>query len=245
MEETPQRVLVVTPHPDDAEVWCGGTVARWIQEGAEVHYVLCTDGGKGTDQPGITSGQLSATRAQELMDATGVLGVKDVVMLNHADGELEDTGEFRKELVRQIRRIRPDIVIAAEPYRMDLSWHRDHRIAGQVALDAVFPYARDHLHFGDLWSDEGLEPHKTGTVLFWGTERPNVFIDIAGTLERKIESVQAHRSQMAGHTESEIAQFVQAHAGEAAAAADNGLQYAEAFRRVTFRTDPPAEAPPA
>ena len=238
MEETPLRVLVVTPHPDDAEIWCGGTLARWIQEGAEVHYVLCTDGGRGAEQPGITSEQLSATRAQELMEATRVLGVKDVAMLNHPDGELEDTGEFRKELVRLIRRIRPDTVIAAEPYRMDLSWHRDHRVAGQVAQDAVFPYARDHLHFGDLWSEEGLEPHKTGTILFWGTERPNVFVDIAETLERKTAAVQAHRSQMTGHSEAEIAEFVQERAREAAAG--NDLEYAEAFRRVTFRTDPPA-----
>ena len=118
---------------------------------------------------------------------------------------------------------------------MDLTWHRDHRITGQVALDAVFPYARDHLHFGDLWSNEGLEPHKTGTVLFWGTERPNVFIDISGTLDRKIEMVQTRRSQMGGHSEDEVSSFVREQAREAASPQDS-LEYAEAFRRVTFRT---------
>jgi LmbE family N-acetylglucosaminyl deacetylase len=234
MEETPQRVLVVTPHPDDAEIWCGGTIARWIKGGAEVHYVLCTDGGKGIDKPGITSKELSSTREKEQLAAAKILGVKNVVMLHHPDGELEDTGDFRKELVRQIRLVRPDVVLTTEPYRMNLSWHRDHRITGQVTIDAVFPYARDHLHFMDLWEKEGLEPHKTGTVLFWGTERPDTFIDIAEAMEQKIESVKAHRSQMADRSEAEIVGFITQRAEEAGA--PNGCQYAEAFRKVSFRT---------
>jgi LmbE family N-acetylglucosaminyl deacetylase len=139
MEETPQHVLVVTPHPDDAEIWCGGTLARWIREGAEVHYILCTDGGKGTDSPDVTSEELSAIREQEQLDAAQVLGVKNVVMLHLPDGELEDTAEFRKAIVRQIRLVRPEVVLVTEPYRRNFNWHRDHRIAGQVALDAVFP----------------------------------------------------------------------------------------------------------
>ncbi len=100
MEETPQRVLVVIPHPDDAEFWCAGTVARWISEGASVHYVLCTDGGKGTSDRNVTSQELAATREREQQDAAKILGVKDVVLLHHPDGELEDTREFRKEIVR-------------------------------------------------------------------------------------------------------------------------------------------------
>jgi LmbE family N-acetylglucosaminyl deacetylase len=234
MEETPQRVLVVTPHPDDAEIWCGGTLAAWIRDGAEVHYLLCTDGGKGTDRPNITSRALSAIREREQLDAAQILGVKNVVMLHRADGELEDTGDFRKDIVRQIRLVRPDVVLATEPYRFNMSWHRDHRIAGQVALDAVFPYARDHLHFGELWADEGLEPHKTGTILFWGTERPDTFVDIAQTLERKIASIKAHQSQIDAYSEVEIVEFVQERARDARVA--NGHHYAEAFRKVTFRT---------
>jgi LmbE family N-acetylglucosaminyl deacetylase len=197
MEETPQRILVVTPHPDDAEIWCGGTIARWIKEGAAVHYVLCTDGSKGTDRADINSQELAAIREKEQLDAARLLGVKNVVMLHHPDGELEDNSGFRKEIVRQIRLVRPEVVLCTEPYRMNLAWHRDHRIVGQVTLDAVFPYARDHLHFMDLWKDEGLEPHKTGMILFWGTERPDTYIDIASTLDLKIASVKAHRSQMA------------------------------------------------
>ena len=234
MEKTPQRVLVVTPHPDDAEIWCGGTLASWIKEGAEVHYLLCTNGGRGTDRFDITSKELSEAREQEQLDAAQILGVKNVVMLHHPDGELEDTGDFRKEIVRQIRLVKPEVVLSTEPYPMNMLWHRDHRITGQVALDAVFPYARDHLHFGELWSEEGLEPHKTGTILFWGTERPDTFIDIEPTLQQKIESIKAHRTQMEGRSEEEFMKFVKERAK--AAGAENGHQYAEAFRKVTFRT---------
>ncbi len=234
MEETPERVLVVTPHPDDAEFWCGGTVARWVGQGATVRYILCTDGGKGSDKPGITSKELASVRESEQVEAAQALGVQDVIMLHYPDGELEDTPEFRKQIVREIRRLQPEVVLCPEPYRRNLAWHRDNRIAGQVALDAVFPYARDHLHFQELWHEEGLEPHKTGTVLFWGTELADTYIDIGATLETKIKAITAHASQMSGHSTDELEGFVRERASEAGAGP--GHQYAEAFRKATFRT---------
>lgn len=234
MDEIPQRALVVTPHPDDAELWCGGALARWIGQGAAVYYVLCTDGSRGSESPGIAPAELAATREREQLAAANLLGVKEVVQLRYPDGELEDTPQFRKQLVREIRRVQPEVVLATEPYRRNLAWHRDHRIAGQVALDAVFPYARDHLHFGELWSDEGLEPHKTGTILFWGTEQPDTFVDIGDTLETKLAAVQAHRSQVADHPVRDVIDEVMQRATAAGLTA--GCQYAEAFRKVTFRT---------
>ena len=234
MEETPQRVLVVVPHPHDAEFWCAGTVCKWISEGASVHYVLCTDGGKGTSAQDMTSKQLSVIREGEQQDAANVVGVKDVVLLHHPDGELEDNQELRMEIVREIRRVQPDVVLCPEPYRKNLAWHRDHRITGQVALDAVFPYARDHLHFQELWRDEGLEPHKTATVLFWGAEQPDTHIDIGGFIDSKIDAVLAHKSQVSTRTREEIDQFVKQWAANAGSEQD--YDYAEAFRKVTFRT---------
>ena len=234
MEETPQRVLVVIPHPDDAEFWCAGTVARWISEGASVHYVLCTDGGKGTSDRNVTSQELAATREREQQDAAKILGVKDVVLLRHPDGELEDTREFRKEIVREIRRVQPQVVLCPEPYRKNLAWHRDNRITGQVALDAVFPCARDHLHFMELWEKEGLDPHKTGTVLFWGTEQPDTHIDIGDSLGTKVRAVIVHQSQMRSRSEADIEEFVKDWA--TTAGEDQDYTYAEAFRKVTFRT---------
>ena len=234
MEEVPNKVLVVTPHPDDAEIWCGGTIASWVKRGADVYYLLCTNGSRGTEDPDITPQKLAETREQEQLNAASVLGVKDVVMLHRNDGELEDTTDFRRDIVQQIRKVRPDVVLSTEPYQFDLSWHRDHRITGQVALDAVFPYARDHLHFGELWSDQGLEPHKTGTMLFWGTERADTFVDITEVIDTKIKSVMSHISQMSGRTEPEISELLVSRAEEVGKNNNNILS--EGFRKVTFRT---------
>ena len=234
MDETPQRVLVITPHPDDADFWCSGTIAKWIGDGATVRYVLCTDGGKGTTDPNISSAELSKIREQEQADAAESLGVQELVLLHHPDGFLEDDDEFRKELVRQIRQVQPDVVLCPEPYRKNLAWHRDHRITGQVTLDAVFPCARDHLHFVELWRDEGLEPHKTGTILFWGTEQADTTIDISDSMDAKFKAVSAHQSQMGGRTTQEIEEFIKERAQ--VFEGGSGKEYVEAFRKITFRT---------
>ena len=243
MEFIPERVLVVTPHSDDAEVWAGGVIAKWRRAGAEVHCVLCTDGSKGSSDPELGPAELVQLRSREQLAAAEILGIKNVVMLGHPDGELEDTADFRKDLVRQIRMVKPDVVLTSEPYRRNMQWHRDHRIAGQVALDAVFPYARDHLHFGELFANEGIEPHKTAAIMFWGSENPNVFFDIADDFDTKMQAVLAHRTQTGQRTDEQMRAFIRARAEEAAAAGNAsddddvaGLTLAEAFRRVSFRT---------
>ncbi|HIF44533.1 MAG TPA: PIG-L family deacetylase [Dehalococcoidia bacterium] len=233
MDESPKKVLVITPHPDDADFWCSGTIAKWLGDGATVRYVLCTDGGKGTTDPNISSADLSKLREQEQADAVEALGVQELVLLHHPDGSLEDDDELRRELVRQIRQVQPDVVLCPEPYRKNLAWHRDHRIAGQVALDAVFPCARDHLHFVELWRDEGLEPHKTPTMLFWGTENADTTIDITESMDAKIKAVAAHKSQMDGRSLKEIEDFVRERAQ--VSEGGSGKEYVEAFRKVTFR----------
>ena len=243
MDFTPERVLVITPHPDDAEAWAGGTISRWVRAGAEVHCVLCTDGSKGSDDPEVDPAEIAAARSREQLAAAEILGVANVVMLGRPDGELEDTADFRKDLVRQIRTVKPEVVLTSEPYRRNMQWHRDHRIAGQVALDAVFPYARDHLHFGDLFANEGIEPHKTANIMFWGSENPNAFVDIAADFDTKLDALMAHASQARRRTREVMQAFLRSRAEEAAQAASAhpvepvpGLALAEAFRRVTFRT---------
>ena len=243
MDFTPERVLVITPHADDAEVWAGGVISKWVRAGAEVHCVLCTDGSKGTQDPEIRAEELVQTRKREQLQAAEVLGMTNVVALGRPDGELEDTSDFRKDLVRQIRLVKPDVVLTSEPYRRNMQWHRDHRIAGQVALDAVFPYARDHLHFGELFADEGIEPHKTAAIMFWGSENPNAFFDISEDFDNKLRAVLAHRTQTGQRSDDEVRDFIRARARDAADAGNEstddevtGLQLAEAFRRVTFRT---------
>jgi LmbE family N-acetylglucosaminyl deacetylase len=185
---------VVTPHPDDAEFGVAGTVVRWVREGREVVYVVCTSGEKGTSDMNMKESQLARIREKEQLAAADLLGVREVVFLRHADQGLEDTPEFRKQLVRLIRRYRPETVVTADPYRRYL-WHRDHRITGQVVLDAVFPYARDHLAYPELAMD-GLQPHKVQEILFWASEDVNFCSDITDTFETKLSALRCHKSQV-------------------------------------------------
>jgi LmbE family N-acetylglucosaminyl deacetylase len=149
-------VLVISPHPDDAEYGVAGTVARWTREGKQVVYIICTNGDKGTSDADMKPQDLVEIRKKEQLAAADVLGVSEVIFLGLPDQGLEETPKFRKQIVRLIRQYRPQIVVTADPYRRYI-WHRDHRIAGQVVLDAVFPYARDHLAYPDLL-EEGLLP---------------------------------------------------------------------------------------
>ena len=143
MFDRPERAMLVIPHPDDAEGGVGGTVAKWVAEGTEVVFVLCTNGDKGTSDPEMTTKKLAAIRENEQAEAAAYLGVKEVIYLRYGDGELEDTAKFRGELVRAVRKHRPEVVFCTDPFRQTFYLHRDHRISGQVTLDAVFPYARD------------------------------------------------------------------------------------------------------
>ena len=186
--------MVITPHPDDAEYGVAGTVARWTKEGKNVVYVVVTNGDKGTSDPDMEPERLAEIRQKEQQAAAEVLGVSEVLFLGYPDQGVEDTPEFRKELVRLLRLYRPDIVVTADPYRRYI-WHRDHRITGQVVLDAVFPYARDRLAYPDL-IEEGLEPHRVREMLFWAAEDINYRADITDTFDLKVKALRCHDSQM-------------------------------------------------
>lgn len=187
-------IMVVTPHPDDAEYGVAGTVARWTKEGKRVIYVVCTNGDKGSSDPNMTGEKIAKVRKKEQMAAADVLGVSEVIFLGHPDQGLEDTPQFRKQIVRLIRQYRPRLIVTADPYRRYI-WHRDHRIAGQVVLDAVFPCARDHLAYPDL-IEEGLQPYKVREMLFWAAEDINYRSDITDTFDLKIAALRCHKSQV-------------------------------------------------
>ena len=234
MVDRPERAMVVTPHPDDAEIGCGGTIAGWIRQGTVVVYVLCTNGDKGTENREMTSARLAAIREEEQGAAAATLGVKEVVYLRHPDGGLEDSSEFREQLVRAIRTHRPDTVLCPDPFRQNFYLHRDHRICGQVTLDAAFPFARDHLHFQNHLQVDGLEPHKVGEMLMWGTEAPDAFVDITETIDVKIAALLKHASQVSGAgSDRDVEEFVKANASRMGQRAET--PYAEAFRIMQFR----------
>jgi LmbE family N-acetylglucosaminyl deacetylase len=190
------EALLVLAHPDDAEFAAAGTVARWTREGKQVVYLVCTNGNKGTIDRTLDPADLAAVREQEQKAAANILGVKEVAFLHYPDQGLEDTPEFRKQIVRNIRKYKPRIILTSDPYRRYIG-HRDHRIAGQAALDAVYPYARDHLAYPDLL-DQGLEPHRVEEIWFWGSEERTYFSDITDTFDLKIAALECHQSQI-GH----------------------------------------------
>lgn len=233
MPEIPKRILVVSPHPDDAEFGCSGTMALWGRQGAEVVYVLCTNGDKGTSDPEMTSARLAALREQEQRDACQTLGVKEVIFLGHGDGELEDNRVFRGELVRAIRYYKPEALFAPNPFRQSFNpgGHRDHRMGGQVALDAVYPFARDHLHFPEHMR-EGLTPHKVREVYLWGSDSPDFYVDISETIESKAKALLCHRSQFVGR-EQQVVEMVKQMSQRIGK--EKEMAYAEAFRRLEFR----------
>jgi len=222
------HALVVSPHPDDAEFGAAGTVARWTREGRRVVYVVCTSGEKGTSDRTVDPADLAVLREREQEAAARVLGVERVVFLRMPDQGLEDTPAFRREIVRWIRTFRPRIVLAPDPYRRYL-WHRDHRITGQVVLDAVFPFARDHLAFPELLQ-EGLEPHRVEEVWCWAAEEPNLRVDITETFDLKLEALRCHRSQLPELRLGDVEAWLRERCRRYAQGTGYGL--AEAFHRV-------------
>ena len=224
----PAQVMVVTPHPDDAEYGVAGTVVRWAREGKDIIYVVCTNGDKGTSDVNVKPEELAKIREQEQLAAARLLGVREVLFLRHPDQGLEDTPEFRKEIVCLIRMYQPEIVVTADPYRRYI-WHRDHRITGQVTLDAVFPYARNHLAYPDLL-EKDLHPHRVKEVLLWASEDPNYRSDITDTFDLKIAALRCHKSQIGQVPYPDLEKWLrQRH--EMMAEGEN-FELAEAFHRV-------------
>ena len=228
--QAPVDVLVITAHPDDAEYGCAGSVVRWIREGRSVAYVLCTSGEKGTSDRNVRPEELARLREVEQQAAADLLGVRDVVFLRYPDQGLEDTPAFRKHLVQVIRTFRPDTVVTTDPYRRYL-WHRDHRIVGQVVLDAAFPFARDHGAYPDLLAD-GYEPHKVKELLFFGAEDINHYSDISDTIDRKLAALKCHASQMRELKADDLDAWLRQRYKHLAA--KSGYELAEAFHRVVM-----------
>ena len=201
------RALVVIAHPDDAEFGAAATIARLIAAGTRVDYVVTTDGGKGTEDPAVTPEMLSSVRVAEQRAAADILGVTEIVHLGHPDGYLEPTLAVRRDITRQIRRHRPDVVITWSPQRRldgnPYIGHPDHLATGEATLAAVYPAARDRLNFPELANEEGLEPWKVRQVLLMGVEQANLHVDISETFDIGMRALLAHASQVSGRDDLE------------------------------------------
>jgi Uncharacterized proteins, LmbE homologs len=234
--DVPDRAMVIFAHPDDAEIGSGGVIARWVAAGCEVAYVLCTDGQAGTADRSLTPEALVARRAAEQRAAADFMGVRHVEMLGYPDGELEDTRAFLGDVVRAIRRHRPHTVFVHDPYRIRGFQHRDHRKAGIVTTDAVYPYARDHLHFAEQITREGLEPHKVRELWYWGADDPGVIVDVTDSIDRQIAAIIRHQSQVPGFNLPEGASMGERIKKNAAELASGyGFEFGAVFRRLVAR----------
>ncbi|MBM2826371.1 MAG: family deacetylase [Dehalococcoidia bacterium] len=232
-EQTPAKVMVIMAHPDDAEFSCGGTIAKWAALGSEITYVICTNGNKGSDDPEMTPERLAVIRQQEQRDAAKVLGVKDVIFLGYPDGGLEDTSEIRGEIVRQIRMHQPEIIVTMDPMRRYFQ-HRDHRVAGTLALDAAMPYSRSHLFYPEQIA-QGLKPHKTFEAYISAAENPNLDVDIADTFDLKVDALLQHVSQMGGATKEELGGRLKDMSARFLGIEGENPHLVERFRRIVYR----------
>lgn len=200
-----KRVLVVMAHPDDCDFGAGGTIAQWTARGIHVSYCIITNGDQGGEESGIPMEQMAAVRQQEQRDAGRALGVTDITYLNYRDGWLAPSMELRKDIVKAIRIAKPDRMIVQSPernYERVFASHPDHLAAGETAVQAVYPDARNPFAFTDLKA-AGFEPWRVREVWMTGSPNPNHFVDITETFDKKIAALQAHISQTAHNKELE------------------------------------------
>ena len=221
-------------HPDDAEIAAGGTLARWAAAGAAVWVLVTARGDKGTDDPDADLDALTELRIEETAKASALLGLAGHFHLGYADGELDDDRELRGAIVRFVRELRPEVVLCPDPTAVFFGDgyynHRDHRVTGWAALDAVAPAAGNPHYFPEHLA-EGLAVHHVGAVYLSGTLEPNCWVDIGADIETKIDALFCHESQLV-ETGEWFREFLRQRAEEGGRAA--GVRYAEGFRRLTL-----------
>ena len=229
-----RRILLITAHPDDADIMAGGSVARWVAEGHDVHSVIVTRGDKGHEDFTITADRVAVLREREQREAAAILGVQRLTFLDFEDGELAWAGPALAEAAtRLIRTERPDTVVTHDPfagapgYRVP-QLHPDHRAVGAAVVDACYFRAPGPLYYPAQRAD-GLVPHRVREVLLIMSDHADHAIDIGGSFEDKVRAVRAHVSQFADHPD--VRAFLAGLAARAGAAF--GVPLAEGFKRLS------------
>lgn len=230
-------VLAIGAHPDDVEFGCGATMAKLASEGAEIYFVVCTDGNRGSRQHQIARESLVNNRHQETIKASQILGAKEVIFLNEEDGNLVADIHFKEKIVRLIRKYQPEMIFTHDPKWFYLIRdngqaavnHTDHRACGEAVLDAVYPLARDLQSFPQH-IQEGLSTHHVPELYLFNFEQPNFVFDVSTTIEAKIKSIKTHHSQIddpqkiTENIKSRLAKIGQ----------EFGYKYGEGFIKLTF-----------
>ena len=232
--EIPRTAMVIFAHPDDAEIGTGATVAKWVSKGTKVVYVLATTGSSGSNDTSMTSEKIVDIRSNEQIEAANAIGVEDIVSLSYVDGELESNRSLLSDLVFNIRKYKPEIIFTHDPFRMKSFLHRDHRNLGFSVMDAIYPYARDHLHFPEQINKE-IQPYKVKKFLFWGSDEPNVCVDVSSYELKKVESLSKHESQLPGLSlGSEYGKNILKRLSNSAQ--EFNFDYGESFRMIEARS---------
>jgi LmbE family N-acetylglucosaminyl deacetylase len=228
-----KTILVMLAHPDDPDFFCGATIARWARAGHKVVYRLFTRGDKGSNDPNIPPHKLAILREKEQRSAAEILGVESVEFLDYRDGELIPSLNARKDVVRTIRQIRPDILVTSDPthyfVRDTYLNHPDHRIAGQIVLEGYFPAAGTPMFFPEL-AAEGLQPHSVKEIWISLAEKPNVKIDITDTWNLKLLALKEHKSQIGDPLAFEERMKTR----RTAESSEGAPRYEELFHRLIF-----------
>ncbi len=234
----PASVMSIHAHPDDQEFTVAGTLAKWARAGSTIVSVIITSGDAGSNDktpPDMTKQKLAQIREEEQRNACRVLGVKEVIFLNYSDGILQPTIDLRRDLTRLIRQHKPDVVVCGDPtvrfYGDAYMNHPDHRVAADVALDAVFPSAGTRFIFPELLT-EGYAPHEVKQVFIHGADKPTTYIDIASSLETKVAALKEHQSQIGDWDPSEMMKGWAKDEGK-----EKGLDAAEAFRVMVLKEE--------
>ena len=231
--EGQKEILVILAHPDDPEFFFGASIARWIKAGHRVRYVLLTKGDKGAKDEALTGEDVVKIRLKEQAEAAKSLGVASVDYLDYEDGYLIPDLEMRKQVVRAIRKYKPQILVTCDPANLFPSQryinHPDHRNAGQVVVDAVFPASGNRFFFPELL-EEGLLPHEVDEVWMSLTNEPDVTLDVTEHWDDKIAALKLHASQIGDPDAFEKHMLERLQQDE-----DVNFKYEEQFRCIRFR----------
>ncbi len=228
------KILIFSPHPDDVDFGASGSAAKWTEEGKEVCYGIISDGSKGDPMRQYSDkDELIKVRKEEQKKAAEEVGVKDVKFIDIEDGKVENTEHLRREIVKVIRSLKPDKVVSFDLSNLNFDnfylFHRDHRQTAEAVFDAVYPAAGSEYYYPEL-IDEGLPPHQIQEMWFFATDKPDVYVDIEKVVEKKMRALASHKSQI--EDTERVQEMMKKHAKEAGE--ENGVNYAENFRRITF-----------
>jgi len=235
MKKKTKKYLVFTPHPDDSDFGCAGTVTKLAKEGNTVVLCVITNGNKGVHHYNHAKKKIVAIRMKEQRASAEIQGIKRVIFLNKIDGELENTKALRKEVVKVIRQERPDIVMSLDPGNKTFDnfyrFHHDHRITAETVFDAVYPEATCDVFYPEMVK-KGYTSHTIKEMWCFSTDRPTMFVDISKTIDKKIEALKQHKSQIARM--EELDPRLREYARKNAKKSRKKMKYAESFRIISF-----------